>query len=350
MISGTSLHVSRGWTETIDSATESVHSDAVWKAAYKILLKPARLHTFVGNKRLSIFDMRVQTEPVRKRLFDWVAGSAINDLAKVINNSPFDVISAPTDEAVLEVYKRPPPKLIEARLVKGKLYLQFFSARTYTKREPIEISLMTPRQQRVFAEYDQIIGVKTQAVPCFDTVVVDPVTELVQIRVDFQPGMVESKETSAFSLAVTEFNRITEKFISRSALGAGIVNMHPAIDPLYRDQDCGRVTTLGFVATGKSSSSNNRGQLHRNKTKDFRKDEFHTGGKNNVQRIDPYAIGITWENAQPKRDLYLEIHGSARAIYQGKLRMTTVASVVGCADAGDFDFVVDNVLKRIKRS
>jgi hypothetical protein len=278
-----------------------------------------------------------------------VKNDAKDNIEGALIDSSFNVITAPTNEDALEQYKSQNPKLIEVINSKGRLYLQFFSVRTYTHREPISIAEMSKAQQRVFSKYDELIGIKTRAIPCFDTVVIDPMAELVQIRLDFKPGMTEDKKTPAFDQTIGELNRIAEKFIGCSAVGVGLMDLHPAINPLYKDDDCGRVTTLGFVATGTDSSSNNRGQLHRSVTKDFRKDDFHAGGKANVKRIDPYNIGITWDATAPKNDLYLEIHGSARAIYKGGLRSVTTASIVGCADTADFDFVSGEVLNRLKR-
>ena len=350
LISGTSMHASRGWRETIQDAREAEYSDAIWTSAYVTLANAVRQHAYVGNKHVSFFDLRILADEYRERILNWATKSALHDLASALERSPFRVVEAPTAEGALEPYKSQKPKLIEAGLDKGRLSLQFFSVRTYVHREPIAISEMTPAQQRVFSEYDELIGVKTRAAPCFDTVVIDPETELVQIRVDFKPGMVEDKETPAFQRAVGELNRIAQKHIGHFAASAGLIDLHPAIDPLYKDASCGRVTTLGFVATGKDSSSNNRGQLHRTKTKDFRKDDFHSGGKANVKRIDPYTIGVTWDATPPKSDLYLEIHGNARSIYKSSLRSVTVATVVGCADAGDFDFVSGEVLSRLVRA
>jgi hypothetical protein len=349
LISATSLHASRGWSETLSGVREDAYSDAIWTAAYKSLAAVAEQHTYVGNKRVSFFDLRAQNEDDRARILKWARGSAVSDLAGVLRRRPFAILAAPTTEAGLEPYKGSAPRLIAADFEGGKLYLQYFSTRAYTQREELDISKMTASQQKVFAEYDELIGVRTRSVPCFDTAVIDTNTELVEIRVDFQPGMTEDKATPAFERVVGELNRAAEKFVGHGAAGAGLMNLHPAINPLYLDEKCGRVTALGFVATGKDSSSNNRGQLHRNKTKDFRKDAFHVGGKMHVDRIDPYAIGITWSAKPPKAELDLEIKGNARAIYSGKLAAVTEAEIVGCTDDADFDFVTGQVLHHIKR-
>lgn len=349
IISATSIHVSRGWTETINAAKQDTYSGEIWTAAYKALAKLARWHTYVGNKRVSFFDLREQNEEDRDRILQWAQDAAVRDLAPVVRKRPFDVLDAPTTQDLLEPFKSPPPKLIAADYVGEKLYLQFFSARSYTHREPLDISQMSAAQQKAFAEYEELIGVKTKSIPCFDTAVVDAANDLVEIRVDFQPGMAEDKDISPFSRVVGELNRIATKFIGHGAASAGLVNLHPAINPLYLDEKCGRVTALGFVATGKDSTSNNRGQLHRNRTKDFRKDDFHVGGKLHVQRIDPYAIGVTWPQKAPKDDLNLEIKGNARAIYSGKLSSVTEAEIVGCMDDTDYDFVSGHILSRLKR-
>jgi hypothetical protein len=349
LISATSLHTSRGWSETLAGAREDAYSDTIWTSAFKSLAAVAEQHTYVGNKRVSFFDLREQNEGDRARILKWARGLAVSDLAGVLQHRPFSILAAPTSEAGLEPYKQAAPILIAADFESGKLYLQYFSTRAYTHREPLDISKMTASQQKVFAEYDELIGVRTRSVPCFDTAVIDTNSELVEVRVDFQPGMTEDKATPAFQRVVGELNRAATKFIGHGAVGAGLMNLHPAINPMYVDEKCGRVTALGFVATGKESSSNNRGQLHRNKNKDFRKDAFHVGGKLHVDRIDPYAIGITWAAKPTKAELELEIRGSARAIYSGKLSAVTEAEIVGCTDDADFDFVTSQVLHHIKR-
>lgn len=350
IISSTSIHVSRGWTETLNAAGRDAYSDAIWTAAYKKLSKLARLHTYVGNKRVSFFDLRTQNDDDRTRILKWAQKAAVGDLAGAVRKRPFKILEAPTTNEGLEPYKAPPPKLIAADYVGEKLYLQFFSTRSYTFREPLDISLMTASQQKAFSEYEQLIGVRTRSIPCFDTAVIDTATELVEVREDFQPGVTEDKDVSPFSRVVGELNRIGTKFINQGVVGAGLINLHPAINPLYLDEKCGRVTALGFVATGKDSSSNNRGQLHRSKTKDFRKDDFHVGGKLHVEKIDPYAIGIMWSQKDPKGDLSLEIRGNARALYNQKHGQVNEVEIVGCLDFDDYEFVRDQVLSRLERT
>ena len=349
IISAAGIHVSRGWGETLAHTREGAYSDAIWANAYRSLSTAARWHTYVGNKRVSFFDLREQNQDIWAQVLKWALQRAVNDVNPVLRQRPFDILDAPTRKADLEVHKQASPKLLAAELQGEKLYLQYFSTRSYSMREPLNISKMGKAQAKFFEEYDEVIGIKTQLVPCFDTVVVDVLNDMVEIRVDFQPGMTEDKNSPALACVITEFNRTTTKFIGESAVGAGLMDLHPAINPMYLDAACGRVTALGFVATGETSSSNNHGQIHRSKTQDFRKDSFHVGGRQQVKKVDPYTIGITWPGKPPKGDLYLELKGSVRAIYSGKLRSVTTAEFLGCLDGTDYDFVADQVLRRLTR-
>lgn len=349
IISATGIHASRGWRETIARAREDSYSDEMWTSAYKSLSAAASWHTYVGNKHVSFFDLREQNEEAKNRLLEWALTRAVNDLRPAVLRRPFEILGVPTRKADLEPYKTSAPKLLAAHLNDGKLYLQFFSTRAYTTREPLEISKMGAAQIKLFAEFEQVIGVRTRWVPCFDTVVVDTTNDLVEFRIDFQPGMTEDKSSPTFQRIMTEFNRAALRFIGQDAASVGLMNLHPAINPMYRDATCGRVTALGFVATSKESSSNNHGQIHRTRTQDFRKDSFHVGGKQHVEKVDPYTIGITWPARPPKNDLYLELKGSVRAIYSGKLRAVTTAEFLGCLDGADYDFVAHQILSRLPR-
>lgn len=350
IISDASIHVSRGWAETITTASQNIHGSTLHTTAYQKLSNTAWNHAYFGNKRVSFFDLREQNENYRTKVLSWAQESAMSDLAGILRERPFNILEAPTKKQALDLYKTSPPQLIEAKFFGNRLHLQFFSTRSYTFREPIDISLMTATQQKSFIEYEKLIGVRTKCIPCFDTVAIDPTNELIEIRLDFQPGIIEDRDHSPLSRVIDALNRIGRKYIQQDICSTGLINLHPTINPMYLDESCGRVTTLGFVATGRDSSSNNQGQLHRSKTKDLRKDEFHLGGRLHVEKIDPYAIGITWSQQDPKSDLNLEISGSARALYNRTYGQVSEAEIVGCMNVQDYEFVRNQILSRLKRT
>jgi hypothetical protein len=351
LVSGTGLHASRGWLDTIVRAREDHHNESTWVAARKTLGAVAAQHTYVGNKRVTFFDLREQNEDVRKRFVNWAVGSAISDLKPVLHRRPFELLEAPTDQAMLEELKAKQPALIAANTIGGKVFLQFFSTRSYATREHVDLSSLSKSQRAAFEEYDEVIGVRTRWVPCFDTVTIDPANDLAEFRIDYAPGLglVGERENVAFSRLHSAFERVSNKFVGDHAIAASMMNLFPAINPLYIDKRCGRVTALGFIATSSDSSSNNYGKIHRTKTQDFRKDRFHVGGSESVDKVEPYAIGVTWPAKPPKTDLYLEVKSNVRTMYSGKVRAVSVAEIEGCQDMADYDFVADQVLSRIKR-
>ncbi len=348
LISPTSLHTSRGWAETLSHIREAYYGEAIWTSAAAILSHHALWHAFVGNKRVSLFDLRDQKTDTRENLTHWILNKASSDLSSISSGNHIAIHETPTKQEDLESHKGAPPRLIGALLQNSKLYLQFFSARSYIKKETLEKSKMGNEQALFFREYDEIIGVRSRYIPCFDIVVFDAINDLIEFRLDFQPGMAEDKNAPAFQRLMQAVSDITTRFVGHSAVGAGLINFHPVVNPLYLDEGCGRVTTLGFVATSNDTSSNNQGRIHRTKTQDFRKDKFHLGGKRNVNKIEPYAIGVTWGRNPPKCDLYLELKGNARAIYAGSGAITE-AEFQGCLDGQDYDFISSQVLSRLNR-
>lgn len=349
LIASTGLHVSRGWQETISHARDAVYSDAMILSAYVKLGDAARWHTFVGNKQVSFFDLREQNEDSKNRIRTWALNEAVTDLKAALLNKPFELLSTPTEQDQLEIYKAASPTLLSTDLDEGKLYLQFFSTRAYSLKETLSVLTMPEEHATYFRNYEEVIGVKTKLIPCFDTVVVDTKNDLVEFRIDFAPGLTGDKDETAFAKTIGEFNKIVYRFIGQNPVGVGLMNLYPSINPMYVDRQCGRVTTLGFVATGKDSSSNNHGQIHRTKTQDFREDSFHVGGKLYVDKVTPYAIGVTWSAKPSKSDLYLELKGNVRSVYTGKLNAVSAAEFLGCIDGADYDFLSYELLSRLPR-
>lgn len=248
LVSEAGLHASRGWRETLSRARTDSHNDPVWTRAYDVLSRAALNHSYVGNKHVHIFDLREQNVDSKHRVVDWATNRAVKDLQAILKKRPFSILDAPTKKETLEPYKDAPPQLVEASLVKDKLYLQFFTTRAYSTREELDISKMSAAQAKVFEDYEELIGVKTRQVPCFDTVVIDTGKDLVEFRTDFQLGMTEDKRVPPYVGVMNLLNEMSTKFIGQFAVGAGLMNFYPAIDKMYLDQKCGRVTALGFVA------------------------------------------------------------------------------------------------------
>lgn len=343
------LHLSRGWEETITNVSSSSYSDRALESACSILLDLALKNCLVGNKKVYLFDLKKQDEKKKNKFLAWVSGQAEMDLTESLKQRPFDIFSMPTSQKDLSKIKKTEPFLFSVERVDKKVFFQFFSVRSYSKRVKISIEKLTKHQQKIFSIYEELYGVEKNFVPCFDTVVVNLDTEILEFRVDFAPDMIGDENINPFTKAVHTFDSVVLKFLKDTAAGTGLMDLLPVVKPMYEDPGCGKVTALGFVAIGENASSNNHGTIQRSLTHDFRKDPFHLGGKGNVSKIEPYAIGLHWSSKKSKEPLSLEIRGSSRSIYSGKGSSVNCAELVGCLDELDFQFLIGQVLQRIKR-
>lgn len=349
LLNNAGIHVSRGWTETIAHAKADLPGEGVLKLAYEKLSSAALWHTYVGNKRVNFFDLRFHDKATKEKIIRWATDSALGDLSEILEKRPFDILFTPADHDDLKQYESADPILLSAEFSSGKLYLQYFSTRAYSHRDSFAVQSLPEGPAKYFGTYQEVIGVRTRLVPCFDTVVIDTKNDLIEFRIDFAPGLHGDKDMTSFETIIKEFNRLTLRYIGDQAAKVGILNLYPVIEPMYLDAKCGRITALGFVATSEDTSSNNHGQIHRTRTQDFRKDRFHVGGKAHVDKIEPYAIGVTWDRTDPKGNLYLELKGSVRTVYSGKLRSVTTVELLGCEDGADYDFLASQVLRRLPR-
>lgn len=343
------LHLSRGWEETITNVSSSTYSDAALASACSILVDLALKNSSVGNKNVYFFDLKKQDEKKKNKFLAWVSGQAEIDLTDSLKKRPFDIFTMPTSQKELSKIKKSEPFLFSVERSGAKVFFQFFSVRSYSKRVKISIDKLTPHQKKIFSIYEELYGVEKNFVPCFDTVVVNLDNEILEFRIDFAPDMIGDNSVNPFTKAVITFDSVVYRFLKDTAAGSGLMNLLPAIKPMYEDEKCGKVTALGFVAIGQNASSNNHGSIQRSLTHDFRKDPFHVGGKGNVSKIEPYAIGLHWSSRKSKEPLSLEIRGSSRSIYSGKGSGVNCAELVGCLDELDFQFLIGQVLQRIKR-
>jgi len=342
------VHASRGWDETISTASVALYSEPMLAAACSLLTDVALKHSAVGNKNAYFFDLKQQEEKKKNSFLEWARNKAELDLEPTLQQRAFGIFEMPTTQKGLAIIKNNEPFLFSVEKHGGKVFFQFFSVRSYSKRVKIKLKELTKTQQKAFSIYEELYGIEKSFVPCFDTVVVDLDSEILEFRIDFAPDMVGDTEISPFTKAVNTFDQVVIRFNKDPiTASAPLINLFPAIKPMYEDEACGKVTALGFVAIGKDASSNNQGKIQRSLTRDFRKDPFHVGGKGNVTKIEPYAIGLHWGTRKSADPLSLEIKGSSRAVFAGKGGSAFSAEMVGCLDENDFQFLKGQVLQRI---
>jgi hypothetical protein len=228
--------------------------------------------------------------------------------------------------------------VVQARRDSNRLILTFFSVRTYTTREPIDIMSMPPAQRRRFDDYLEVIGLKARIIPCFDCALFDLARDRLELRMDHQAGMKSEGEDSAFTKILEHLNRILFRATTHMPAGLGLVSFLPAVERLYTDKSAGRVEHLGFVATTANASSNNYGKVHRREGQDLRTDPFHVGGSEAVSSIEPYTIGVSLASLSGHERLLLDLNGSVRMILR-RSQGITHAGFHGCMSEEDFEML-----------
>ena len=341
------LHVSRGWKETIEAAKSRLPVDAAYAKAKALLHEALVTHTFVGNKQVIWYGMNFMAPDVQKAVRAWALDTNKAPLVDP-GMKGFNVADAPTTSDGLETLIGKAPRIVAARLnASDQFVVHFFGARAYTSRETIDVSQWPAEQRNRIGDYFELIGLKARNVPTFDTVVFDLPRSRVELRIDVQPGMTSDGQGGAHLYLIEALNRVLFPLIKASPMGQGLVNLFPAVDKIYRDKKAGQVESLGFVATGETTSSNNTGQVHRRRGQDLREDPFHTGGRGAVKSVKPYSIGTSWEAPSKMDKLLLELKGSVRMIHGLRPALIQQANFLGCATGTDFDFLSDMLAEHL---
>ena len=193
-------------------------------------------------------------------------------------------------------------------------------------------------------EYSNIIGVKPQFIPCFDTIVVDLLQQRIDLRLDIPgPSVPGDVQTIAAQRLLSKFNELSLAGSGMSVVGLKSFNFMPLLQPLYQDKDAGKVIALGFTAISEDSDSNNHGKPLRKKGVDLRIEGFHKHGAAGVKDVRPYTIAVAWTAAGGSRTIEIEIPGSVQALY--KSRALTVVNFIGCIDVTEYEFLTEIIEK-----
>jgi len=331
------IRKSRGWAETIASFRDVPPSGEALSRCLAKLEATVLDHLLVGEKQVLWYEWRHLSDEIRVDLESWIKSVRPRSLQS--DREPFDIASMPYKASELKPLVRKPPVLVSASRVNEELRLLYFSVRTYTTREEIDVSAFPPKTRERFDDYLEVIGLRARNIPCVDAVVFDPHTSRTEIRMDHQRGMKSDGEDAAFTAIIEHLNAVLFRAKARMPMGLGLVDFAPAVNRLYLDSRAGRVEFLGFVANSATASSNNTGKVHRRANQDLRRDPFHLGGKGAVSSIDPYTIGVSFETPSKTERGQLELHGSVRKLFGPHRGGITSAGMYGCLTLEDHEFL-----------
>jgi hypothetical protein len=334
------IPVRRGPKETLESFVLQPHRQAALERSLAIIGDWLTAHTHVGAKQVRWYDLRSVSPRDQDRILSWANSVVPGEFV----DETFNVIDTPTSLSALEPQRDGTPKLVSVHRDDDKLYLQYFAVRSFSKRETVDLSELTEEQREPFEEYFEVIGVKQICLPCFDTVVIDFAARRVEARIDNLSNLRSDSQDAAHSRVMEEANNLIGAATTFRPLGLWLTNFFPAVGRLYRNRKAGAVNMLGFVALSEDTSSNNRGQPLRRKGSDLRKDKFHLGGRQNVSKINPYSIMVSWPS-DPER-LSITLEGGVRLLY--KAGAITEASFDGCATYAEYAFLSEQLFQHLQ--
>lgn len=141
-----------------------------------------------------------------------------------------------------------------------------------------------------------------------DSLVVAPEREMILMLLDSNVSRVS---TDPSRLINKYFRYISEalSFLDEDYDRFEIVDLYPALHSLYYKEHVGKLTKISFTCGSRAVHSGNAG-----KHEDLRKEEYHEAGVDAVGDIDPFQLGMEWED----RSVVFRESQEARALYDGK--------------------------------
>lgn len=120
------VHASRGWDETISSASVTLYSEPVLAAACSLLTDVVLKHSAVGNKNAHFFDLKQQDEKKKNSFLEWARDKAELDLAQALHQRAFGIFDMPTTQKELANIKNNEPFLFSVEKHSGKVFFSIF--------------------------------------------------------------------------------------------------------------------------------------------------------------------------------------------------------------------------------
>ena len=336
------IAVGRSWKETTLKVAQVDGNTEIAQKAARLALNALDVNALVGNKRVSWYDYGGMHHASQATFNEW--------LDRVVQNPPVDeewttkfpYPLTPIAQSDLKAFDQNEPKLVKVWAHGQSVFFQFFSVRTHNERDELSGDIIREDAPEAVKSYTQIIGVREQFLPCFDTVVVRRDQKRIEMRVDIPPAAIPNDiQARAASVILQTFNSISYSASGVSTVGLYALDLFPLLLPLYRDAAAGKITSLGFVAFGKDSASKNTGKPVRRRGHDLRQDEFHKSGAAKVE-VRPYSIGVSWDAVGRAEEIIeLDVPGTIHSLY--KALPLTVASLLGCASFDDYDFLLERI-------
>ncbi|WP_036797521.1 hypothetical protein [Leisingera caerulea] len=326
------LNGAQGW----DGAIEK-HKDADNPAAETTLKELLRQHALCGEKMTKFYPASTEVLAALRE--------AIGNLE--VADHPFTA-SFPmvlSEEELLQTDAE--PVLVSVEKSDDGIGAVFSAMIKLTSREEIPIGELFEDPEEVKERYDEVIGLKFQAVQLFNVIWVPHHDDFVEIRTDFPKGM---KQELAHELQ-SQYKSIANSMLQEPELSDPL-DLFPLIEAMYEDAKEGTVVELSF----KTSTASIKNEKMRRTRLCLREELYHKGGKEALDtKIEPFKVSIRWEfqsegqDYQPELTLAGTSRGRQTVAGASKGQLVSGAVIKNCIGSVDYEHVKERLVHHLSK-
>ncbi|WP_312050159.1 hypothetical protein [Acinetobacter courvalinii] len=170
---------------------------------------------------------------------------------------------------------------------------RFIKERNVYSKEEINVEALDQTTQSKLSEYDQILGVRSAEINCYDALIIDHKQSFLILQIDLVSLIRSSELDKDIEAFIKMLNTILERKFGkgfRIAPKNTAINLYKCIQNFY-NKDEGFVTKLSFT-----TSKGVHHETLKGAATDIRKADYHIGGKANESgKISAYRITKKFE-------------------------------------------------------
>ncbi len=315
---------SNGWDNTLQKL-----KSGDFRSELPQLKKALEEHLLCGQKYTKLY--KISSEDHKK---------AINQILSVnipesIYKEKFPYTLSP--KQLEEINSEPTPvKIITNEEGVGIVYC---SKIMITKREKLNLTGLIKNSESFANNYDEIIGLKYQAIQLFNIIWISHHSPIIEIRTDHPNGIPSDMAHGLHSQMRSTFNQLGLCKLYNP------IDLFPLINSMYETSSEGDVVELGFLTT----TSSIKHEKMRTKDTDLRKEVYHNAGKIGLgTKIEPFRLSIRWTLPNGNLDLSPELSliGTSRGRHTkvGTNSVEITAAIINnCVGLTDYEHVLARI-------
>lgn len=214
-----------------------------------------------------------------------------------------------------------------------------------TSREEIPIGGLFENPEYIRGKYDEVIGLKFEAVQLYNVIWVPHHDNFIEVRTDFPKGMKQELVHEIQSQYKAIANGLHNDVILEEP-----IDLFPLIEAMYEDSNEGTIVELSF----KTSTASIKNEKMRRTRLCLRDELYHIGGKEALDtKIEPFKVSIRWEFQHDGQDYQPELTLAGTSRGQQTVGGTTSGQLVSgaviknCIGSVDYEHVKDRLVHHL---